>query len=394
MNKTTRASLLCLTASLVACGAAPDQQGATGTIADPAAPEPDPSATVSSALDEADNWAFAYVSGTTVDSKHSRSSSRGAIKATHPATGKYVVTFAGLGGRVGGNVIVTAVGNNNRRCNIDFWTTASAPVTVHVDCYSASGSAADSAFSVFYQLRTTQPSDFSGGYVWNDDSGSVDPRYAWNSTGQANTIAVDAFGTGTYTVTLPGVGHAQLDNGGNVQVTAYKNSGHCKVGDWSSDDTNTYVDVLCFNAKGAAARSHFAMTFSNLSPTGTPSSAYAWHSDNTQCGLGYTPQGFYRRLQQDGFPTQQVDGDIVAGNVGACNSPPVHGHEFVSFNPNGNFLAGTGSGGMVTAYGFDSGYCKILNFNTTIAEMFVNCYSGTGAAQDEMLSAAWVTDQH
>jgi hypothetical protein len=210
--------------------------------------------------------------------------------------------------------------------------------------------------------------------------------------GNTNTVQKDAFGLVGYSiVTLPGLAAGES---GQPQVTAYGNGnkGHCKVLSWEASGSDAIVEVMCWDTAGNAISYPYALTFSTLSPVGTPSSGYALHNDNTQDG--YTPANFYRSLQFNGVKKAHQSGDLLVGNYDPGTNG---GQEWGSFNPTSGsgagFLKGTGSGAMVTSFGDGPGYCKIVRFNTLISDVDFNCFDRNGNAQDSDALVAWVTDQ-
>jgi hypothetical protein len=92
----------------------------------------------------------------TPDTTYSFSSSGGAITATRSAVGTYAITFSGIGSGIGGvdggHVQVSAY-RTNTRCVVNRWSAFSWPdVTIYVDCYDSTGTAADSRYDVLFVM--------------------------------------------------------------------------------------------------------------------------------------------------------------------------------------------------------------------------------------------------
>ena len=202
-------------------------------------------------------WGFAWASDPsaasyTANSLYARSSSGHPVKISRHSAGNYVVEFPGLGESQGGNVQVAAYGGSSERCNIDRWAASSGALRADVHCYGLSGEARDSQFVVSYRLPGAPTHTSKGAFVWNylpKGSGALTGAYQWNSTGATNSIS--HYGTGRYTVRLPGQAGGVR---GSVQVTAYgESAAHCKVERWlpSGSDLDVYVYVHCFAPGGA-----------------------------------------------------------------------------------------------------------------------------------------------
>ncbi|MDH3545858.1 MAG: hypothetical protein OEN22_02090 [Gammaproteobacteria bacterium] len=160
-------------------------------------------------------------------------------------TGSYTVDFEKL--PAGGNVQVTAYGNQAVHCAVAHWGGGAASVR----CFTATGAAIDSQFSLLY---TTEQAAREQAYAWagGASGGRADLRYAYNSAGSAVTI--ERTGPGVYSVALGNI----VGEGGNGQVTAYGSTGNrCNVGGWGAGR----VLIRCFDARGHAADSRFSALF-------------------------------------------------------------------------------------------------------------------------------------
>jgi hypothetical protein len=351
---------------------------------------------------EADHWAFAYnhqaaaETNTTYDAhpEVSRNSTGAVDRVTRLATGQYRVdlSFPGVGGPFGGNVLVTAVGGDNRRCNVDHWGNAGFGVEVFVNCFAGMPSAAraNSQFLVAYQFRGTLLVAATTGYAWNDDQGTgeASPPYSYNSVGGVNRIIKNPGGlVGYYQVKFGRL--FSPTNGGNAQVTATGSSGHCKAADWEPVDSDMQVHVICFAADGSPANSTFTVSYSDFSPLGTPSAGYVWHQ-----ALGeerHSPDPHYRRTH---IGTSVLANQIFTGIVDVGTA-----HMYISYNrdPEGGPLSLPGGAPMITAFGWGPEYCKTVGWNGggVNGQLFVhvNCFGRDGARKRNHFSAVYGTDQ-
>lgn len=179
--------------------------------------------------------------------------SQGAIHVYRTAVGTYQVTFSGLGNLTsssnGGHFQAQAVGTGASYCSVARWN-GSPDLSVYVLCYSGTGAALDTDFSVLFELPSPEVA-----YAWADSptssSYTPDSEYSWNPSG--GSISISRFGTGQYQVTWSGF---TLLDGGDAQVSAYgSGNAQCKVVSWGSD----LVNVNCFAPGGAFADSFYTV---------------------------------------------------------------------------------------------------------------------------------------
>jgi hypothetical protein len=83
----------------------------------------------------------------TPSSFYSHNSSGGGVSITRSSTGKYTVTWSGLGADLldGGDVQVTAYGGGTAQCKVESWGSQSA----NVRCFAPNGALVDSFYDVF-----------------------------------------------------------------------------------------------------------------------------------------------------------------------------------------------------------------------------------------------------
>lgn len=193
----------------------------------------------------------------TPNATYSFNSSGGAINISRTSVGTYSVRFSGLGGGAGGNVLVTSYGNGSETCKVASWGSAGADFTANVRCFSATGTASDSMYSV--RVAWNSPTLGKNGYAWADNPtvGSYTPNasYSYNSSG--GPISISRSGVGAYSVNFSGLGGGA--GGGNVQVTAYgTDAATCKVASWSFAGDFT-ASVRCFQTGGSAVDTRFTI---------------------------------------------------------------------------------------------------------------------------------------
>ncbi|BCJ40727.1 hypothetical protein GCM10010168_72850 [Actinoplanes ianthinogenes] len=174
-------------------------------------------------------------------------------------TGRYLVTFAGLG-EEGGVAEVTPVTGDDRICTLPDWHPDGDDELVRVDCFDRFGQAADSGFAArFWHPRG---GDGTAAYLRLGDPGrtsqTIDDAYSYNSAGGTNSA--DREDVGSYVVYFG----QQTSGGGTVKVTAAGDAATvCGVERWSADEAGRQlvVRVRCRDAAGQAVDSRFAVTF-------------------------------------------------------------------------------------------------------------------------------------
>jgi hypothetical protein len=173
-------------------------------------------------------------------------------------TGTYDVQLGRMN-ELGGNVQVTAYGDNSDHCKVQHWNTASGVTTARVRCFNTFGQAADSRFSLNYQMRNTlMGNEYSDFYSWN--AGAPSPTYEHNGGfGGAQSLANPS--VGNYTVTLPAKMSGYKTS---ALITGYgASSDRCNINYWNtaSSATTSQVHVSCVNAQGQPVNSAFSLRF-------------------------------------------------------------------------------------------------------------------------------------
>jgi hypothetical protein len=191
---------------------------------------------------------------------YQRNGNRGTITVARTATGRWSVTVPGMA-TSGGNVQVTAYGNDPARCKVASWYPSGTNEIVNVACHSASGLPADTRFTLSLADRVSlfgRPGNEQvAAYAWAPTSGSLPPAYSWNYRGLTNVLLPDY--TGVSRVRMPEVAFPPT----HAQVTGYgTDASYCKIGGWSVPTVRTVdVQVQCFAPSGTRVNSAFSVAF-------------------------------------------------------------------------------------------------------------------------------------
>jgi len=304
-------------------------------------------------------------------------SSGGAIHIHRSNTGKYRVTFFGLGAFASqGTVNVTAEGLQPEQCNVLRWVPDStgANLLVYVDCWTVAGAALDSPFMAAFTSggSTTGTTDF----VWanNPTASSYTPSaaYQFNSSGGTNTIK--HLGAGRYKVILPGPVVAD----GSVKVTAYgSNANFCQVVSWADTSPGQDVFVDCFNTAGTPVNNRFTTTFTasdDLLGDGASFSGYLWGNDPTSST--YTPSAQYQ------FDTAGTTATVT-------KLVPNPGEWSFSFP---NEADGAQGDQQSTAYGSTPAHCivdgPVGSNSNEVGDVF--CFDTNGNLLDTLYTTQWM----
>lgn len=302
----------------------------------------------------------------------------GPITIQNVSTGRYTVTFAGLGGP-SGNAQVVAHGTDSTRCKVESWFQSGTNELVNVLCHTATGTLNNSRFVVRYG-RTTGGVGPSA-YLWANQpsTASYTPTsaYSFNSTGGINTITRAA--AGTYTVNLPGLGGFN----GSVLVTAHGSSTtHCNLALWGSSPGNRSIEVRCWSAAGVLADSTFSLAFDGAGVTGfNDVGAFAWANDTASAS--YTPSSSYS-YNSGAFACDS--GSNTAGKLST-------GRYFMRHTVVGAFDSTV----HVTARSFPGAadYCKVESWipSGNGVEVKTLCFDANGAAKDSEYAESYYTFQ-
>jgi hypothetical protein len=320
--------------------------------------------------------------------------SSSSIKITRDGPGLYEFMFPISGGVTGGNVQVTPYGSGNARCAV----TAPSPfiytdqggqswAIVWLQCVTPDGFLTDTMYTASYLYRSDTPG-IEGGYVYAGHPTTAsytlpsNGAAAWNSTGQA--VQVERLDTGYYAVTFPG----QSITGGTVEVTVFDGVfGTCESAGWGG--STAYV--RCFtNVAGRSVEpmdDAFMLRFTQGSPNGTSSYAYAWANEPSNPAT-YQPSALYQKsvIGSECGPLVQPAINITRESLGmyTVNFP---GLPFSS-DPNQIFYK---SNVTVTAYGFSGEYCNVGYWygTTSGSSAVVFCFDVFGNATDARFNVTY-----
>lgn len=213
-------------------------------------------------------WADNPWSATSTPSPEYQWNSSGTLASmTRYSAGSYDVTLPGQS-VAGGSVQVTAYGGGSEHCKVGWWWLNGSDTVIRVHCFSASGTPADSRFTLNYH-RFAPKLHRVGGYIWANEPTSA--NYVPSTGFQRNFNAEYPYGTpvqntagrdflGAYSVNYPKL-RATI---GTALVTAYGSGAeYCKPENWFSMNGGTRVWVRCFNASGTAVDTQFTQTYVN-----------------------------------------------------------------------------------------------------------------------------------
>ncbi|MBJ6766151.1 hypothetical protein JGU66_35820 [Myxococcaceae bacterium JPH2] len=357
---------------LVACGVGPDE----------AEPSPSHLARDTSALGTVGEG-FAYIDPNLpdVNPNYLYNSTGGAVTYETLAgfTGRYKVRFVGLG-RAEGDVQVVAYGSTPERCRVDNWTPEGTTLAIYIRCHAPNGDPAASAFVVSYLDMTGMVQTYPlGAYLWTGAATattvpgaiSVPTNYQWNSTGGANSVTQTA--TGRYTVTLVGMNFSNA----SVHVTAYggTNAQHCKVLSWGAGAVAT-VYVGCYDTTGNPVDSMFTFSFERETLIPNHVGGHAWINGPTSAPAAY----------------QKLANEVICIAPGTASVTHPEDNYVVSFSKSGAF---NHSMSMVTGYGANSNYCKVVRWiagpGPTETWVEVRCFDKDGVMSPSSFTVTYTS---
>jgi hypothetical protein len=188
-------------------------------------------------------------------------STGGAVTIAHSSTGRYAVTFAGLG-TAGGVAHANAYGNNPYFCNVVSWIPSGADEVVNVACYSSGTSLVDSTFVANFASGHQGSAHLS--YLWSDnptEAGQHVPSIAYRYDSTGHDPWIKRISAGRYLVFIP-ASYGQQGEPYTFQVTAYGLvSFRCHL-------AAAYVaagthEVQCRSAVGILTDASFSLTYSS-----------------------------------------------------------------------------------------------------------------------------------
>jgi hypothetical protein len=173
----------------------------------------------------------------------------GATTVYRSGVGVYRVLFSGFGTSVpegiSGHPQANAVGTGKTHCMVEDWGVQATDWSAWVYCYSPSGAAMDSKFTLQLQLPNPHLA-----YVFASQPATASyapyPPTTHNPAGGSVTVTRTA--VGDYQVVWTGVDPAIVD-GGTVQITSISEGKQCKA----TSLFDSGVTVHCFGPNGAPA---------------------------------------------------------------------------------------------------------------------------------------------
>jgi hypothetical protein len=179
----------------------------------------------------------------------------GLTTITRPSVGTYTINVPNAAGPAG-NVQVTAYGAGTESCTAWNWADSGTALRIQVRCWSTTGVAADSKFTMTYARDTNL---LGRSVCCNSDGHPTAYLFAHNGTA-ASYVPASQFGTDNAPITHPSTGRYVVDYGGVAQqgVAHVSTVGYgvnrCKIESWASE---TSVNVLCTDLTGAPANATY-----------------------------------------------------------------------------------------------------------------------------------------
>ena len=325
----------------------------------------------------------------TADAGYSYNSTGGVNTVTHDGTGagQYTVNLPGLGG-FSGTVLVTAYGGNSNSCKVARWGPSPSNSTiqqVHVQCFTISGAAVDSQYTVSF----TNQLGPKHAWLWaNQASAPLDSpyqpaaAYQANSTGQSNTVTHRA--TGVYRVSVPvsNVGSSF----GHWEITAYGTGNErCIFNQFGSSGgattTAELADVVCLTPAGQPVDAMFATTWVlDGNVLGLP----VWQGS----GSGYPSMYVENGSGSHTAASDSSPGIVFAGGGGNLTVTRLSAGTYVVHSPLDPDLS---HGGVQVSTGgnADGTTCNVQYWNPTDG-IHVNCYGTDGKLRDAAVFVGFI----
>ncbi|HZN76707.1 MAG TPA: hypothetical protein VFC00_34205 [Micromonosporaceae bacterium] len=245
-------------------------------------------------------------------------STGGGISIAHTSTGRYTITYAGLG-TSGGVAHVQAYGSTSNWCNVVNWGASGADEKVNVACYASNTAPADTQFVANFAVGHQSTAHFS--YLWSDQASATGKHnanvtYRYDSTGREPWI--ERISAGKYRVFLP-ASYDEQNEPNTIQVTTYGASTfRCKV---SKPYAGAGIhEVLCTDAPGTLYDARFVVSFSaEGSIIGRTDNRFG---DYTQTSAGVTQSGtgvYNVPAQEMGSPRGQVVATAIGNTASYCH---------------------------------------------------------------------------
>ena len=342
----------------------------------------------------------------------------------HDATGRWTVTFRGLGDPTGqfvGLPAVTANGNvalkdelHPALCTIaSFKSAAPSPgaafdAVLDVRCFAPNGLPDDATYVVAWSVPTSPTGLVTAAQADAGKPTDVLPKTAkpprirqFSNSSGGTLLSVTHNAVGSYKVSIPLNGYTRV-NGGTVHLTTIaKDAVHCRVARWDEGFTTANVldvNVLCygygasFSVNPVLVDSAFLVSFADgQSRSGTRSTAfdhaYVWLENANFTTAPYAPRTQYQFTSVDGLarPTS-----ITARRFGGI--PGTYALDFAGLR-NGPATP------MLTDYGTGTTFCgarQLYPSGTASAPketLEVLCFDPSGISTDAMFVAQVIDER-
>jgi hypothetical protein len=201
------------------------------------------------------------------------------------------------------------------------------------------------------------------------EGGSVQSAFSYNESGKA--ITVETLGTGEYDLVFAGLGGISV---GNVQVSTFDAYGSCEPYDWGPTSSHTAFVALvdCFSG-GSLASEEFFITVTQ--PRSKPGGVYDY--------------AFMDRFTGSG----RLTGGAQYNSEGKADSVKYLGTGRYQVLLGGKKTTGTTGVVKVSAFGTAESFCNPTGWKGSRSGevVDVDCFSATGAAENELFSLAYAT---
>ncbi len=211
--------------------------------------------------------AFAWISTAsstgTADHFYRFNPTGGEITSTYQSTGRYTVTFAGLGRAATGDreaVMVNAYGGGGAQCQPASWNTLGDDLAVEVRCFDAAGAAADSRYVIL--VLDGPRSGATLGFAVADQPANASYAPTNSAVRPTGSVLITRTGPGLYHAAFTGFWRSGLLQETFLVTAIGETPGRCVIGGWSySIDVATpaTIDITCSTTAGVAADMPFSL---------------------------------------------------------------------------------------------------------------------------------------
>jgi hypothetical protein len=305
-----------------------------------------------------------------IDDFHAFDSAGGSMAVSHPATGRYTVTF-GLKTFLPVPAVHVTTYGAPANCDVVGLLVQTSSMTVNVNCYSLSGAAAEDAT---FDLLAGEPGARPAGTVDYATILEGHIHFSGNSSQRANKVT--RLGVGRYQLVFGGPATKGVT--GTVQVTTFNLGGNCVVPGWHGTSAGELVDVDCFSASGHRADDSFIV-------------GYARRGNLTGVHGAATADAFASRPTAARYQPMVQDDDTAGAHVTVRRQAT--GQYVVMFTGSGGRYSQDGGDVQVSAAGTSDTLCYVVSWSgTTSPQAMVNCVDNLGNPVDSAFAIQWVND--